>query len=154
MFSHRCKQLGTTRQLGMIYMAIELIPAEVRWASKKHQFKHSTVVAEAEMRLMLLTLIVIAVVAFNVDACNLPPCELNEWSSWSNNDSTTCGFHYWLPHGSISCSWSNGRTVYCGTTGQCTKHSDRDGVHMTSPLRGGEGVGQFLTKGKEVVWIS
>ena len=29
----------------------------------------------------------------------------------------------------------------------------RDDVQMTSALRGKEGVGQFLTKGREVAWI-
>ena len=29
----------------------------------------------------------------------------------------------------------------------------RDDVHMTSALRGREGVDQFLTKEREVVWI-
>ena len=32
-------------------------------------------------------------------------------------------------------------------------HSGTMCIHMTSALRGGEGVGQFLTKGKEVAWI-
>ena len=29
----------------------------------------------------------------------------------------------------------------------------RGNIHMTSALRGREGVGKFLTEGKEVVWI-
>ena len=70
----------------------------------------------------MVSILIIAVVAFNVDACCKlpkllpdPPCVLSQWSSWSNSGIQSCTSHH--PENPfprrVSCLWSNGRTERC-----------------------------------------